>query len=97
MNTTEILRTHRNQVRNRSTHAGLRVAIEWLALLGVLGAIGNPVLLFMTGHPWLAVYSLVGILAVVVLRNLATLIVDIADLLLEQATAPKPASPETDG
>lgn len=94
MSTTETLRTHRNQIRNRSAHARLRVAIEWLALFGMLGAIGAPVLLFMTGHPWFALYSLVSFLAVMVLRSLAILIVDIADLLLEQATASKPEPPQ---
>jgi hypothetical protein len=78
------------RIQRMSTHPMLRLMIEAAAGLAMLGIIAAAVILFSSGHPWLALYNLASLVLLYVLRSLAVLVVDIADMLIEQGSKEKP-------
>ena len=77
------------RIRSASIHSTLRLVIDLVAGLALLGIIGAAFVLFTSGHPWLALYDLASIALLYATRSLAVLVVDIADMLIEQGAQTK--------
>jgi hypothetical protein len=87
---TQLRKNYVERIRNTSTHSTLRLLIDLVAGLWHLGLIGLAIVLLVTRQPLLGLCYLVLVMTVVlILRNLAILVVDIADMLIEQGIKEK--------
>lgn len=85
-----------NQIRQTTIHPTLRLSIELISLLAVILVVISIFMLAMDGHPWLALLDVSYLALAYVLRKLAILLVDVADMLAEQAVKKQPEPDNSD-
>ena len=79
-------KSYLERIQRMSSNYTLRLWIEILSVFAMLAVIGYSIAIIWFGHPWLAIFNLTWIPLIYVLRRLAILIVDIADMVIEQRT-----------
>jgi hypothetical protein len=87
---TQLRERYVEKIRSESTHSILRLFIAWaagLSYFGLTGLLALQATFAFSREGWLWVlYVVLSIAGIWVLQNLAVLVVDIADMLIEQGT-----------